>query len=175
MLRRLEGNPRRHPIKENPHPIGEPVCNPELTPDEQRFWFAIIDAMPAGLLTRADEQALERMAVAWARFWDCRKKIAATGLLVKGTMGQPIKNPLLMVERDAREEMHKAGEILGLSPVARARITSSDGSGLEDPLDILLDGVDSGAWSTNIVQFPGAKKPTRPLRPRPAKPKPKKA
>lgn len=154
MIRELEGNRRKTPLPNNPIPIGEPVCNADLSPDEQRFWFAVIDAMPVGLLTRADEQALERMAVAWSRFWDCRKKIAATGLIVKGANG-PIKNPLLIVERDAREEMHRAGEILGLSPVARARITSSEGLNGEDPLDVLLNGVDSGAWDTQIVPFPG--------------------
>jgi len=153
LIRQLEGNRSRRDIPPQPAGVGQPVCNPSLSQDEQRFWWAIVDCLPAGLLTRADEQAIERMAVAWARFWDCRERIETIGLVVKGPNG-PQKNPLLMIERDAREEMHRAGEVLGLSPVARARITTEDGSKDDDPTEVLLGGIERGAWtSPTVVPF----------------------
>jgi|SRR6187399_273995 len=153
LIRQLEGNRSKRDIPNEPSGQGLPVCNPNLTSDEQRFWWAIVDCLPPGLLTRADEQAIERMAVAWSRFWDCREKIAQLGLIVKGPNG-PQRNPLLIIERDAREEMHRAGEVLGLSPAARARITTEDATGNDDPTEILLGGIERGAWAgPSIVPF----------------------
>jgi P27 family predicted phage terminase small subunit len=149
VIRDLEGNRGHRLIPTQPQGVGEPVCNPALQPDEQRFWWAIVDSLPAGLLSRADEQAIERMAVAWARFWDVRQKIQQLGMIVKGPNG-PVRNPLLIIERDAREEMHRAGETLGLSPVARARITMSDNTLNEDPTEILLGGLEHGAWTDTL-------------------------
>jgi P27 family predicted phage terminase small subunit len=149
VIRQLEGNRSRTPIPNQATGLGEPVINPDLSPDEQRFWYAIVDSLPPGLLSRADEQALERAAVAWARFWECRKLITQLGMIVRGPNG-PVRNPLLIVERDAREELHRAGEVLGLSPVARARIVTSDGQPGDDPLAVLMGGIESGAWSDNM-------------------------
>ena len=134
--------PRRK-IPETVTGLGNPVCNPDLSPEEQRFWFAIVDSLPHGLLSRADEQALERASIAWARMWECRRKINERGLTVSGPNG-PTRNPLIIIEKDAREELHRAGEILGLSPVARARITAPDGAGDEDPTELLMAGVEFG-------------------------------
>lgn len=145
LIRKLEGNRSRTSIPDNPKGVGEPVCNPYLNADEQRFWFAIVDSLPGGLLSRADEQVLERAAIAWARMWDCRKMIEEQGMISQGANG-PIKNPLLMVEKDAREELHRAGEVLGLSPVARTRITAPDADPNIDPTEQLMAGIEGGAW-----------------------------
>lgn len=152
-IRRLEGNRRKTEIPNEAIGVGVPVCNPDLGQDEQKFWWAVVDSLPAGLLTRADEQGLERMAIAWARMWSCTLKIREIGMMVRGPNGTPVRNPLLIVERQAREEMHRAGEVLGLSPVARARITAPDKVG-EDPTEQLLGGIEDGAWSNVIPLQP---------------------
>ena len=164
LIRQLEGNRSKSKIPDTVHGLGDPVCNPDLTPDEQRFWFAIVDSLPGGLLTRADEQALERAAIAWARMWECRKKINERGLTINGQNG-PVRNPLVMIERDSREELHRAGEVLGLSPVARSRITAPDSTGSQDPTELLMAGVEAGAWSgisdtqsSSVVPFPRRKR-----------------
>lgn len=157
-IRELEGNRSKTPIPNTLSGLGRPVCNPDLTTAEQQYWYAICDALPAILLSRADEQVLDRMAIAWARFWKCRELIAEEGLLVNTPDGRR-RNPLLMVERDARDEMHRCGEVLGLSPVARTRITVVDPATSSDPTELLLGGIETGAWNDadNVVPLPPRK------------------
>lgn len=153
-LRELEGNRSKTPIPNSVSGLGRPVCNPNLSAEEQRLWYAIIDALPAVLLSQADEQVLERMAVAWARFWKCKEEIAEMGLLISTPEGVR-RNPLLMVEANSRDEMHRCGEVLGLSPVARTRITTIDPVTSADPTELLLGGIETG-WggATNVVPMP---------------------
>lgn len=160
LIRELEGNRSKTPIPNTVSGLGRPVCNPDLSAEEQRYWYAIIDALPAVLLSRADEQVLERMAIAWARLWTVRLLIQEQGLLVKTPEGFR-RNPLLMVERDARDEMHRCGEVLGLSPVARTRITSIDPTVTNDPTELLLAGMEGGGWGDNVVPLPGATRKPR--------------
>ena len=134
------------------------MCNPELSAEEQRFWYAIIESLPATLMSRADEQVVERMAIAWNRMWHCKALILEQGLLVKTPEG-PRRNPLLMVERDARDEMHRCGEVLGLSPVARSRITVADPGATTDPTELLLSQIDGGNWNADkVVPIASARK-----------------
>jgi P27 family predicted phage terminase small subunit len=109
----------------------------------------IVGSLPVGLLSRADEQALERMAVAWAEFRETKKAIQVTGKLVQSPQG-PVRNPLFVIRNQAQREMQYAGEVLGLSPVARARLSAADQTGDEDPLALLLgdDHDPDGAWNT---------------------------
>ncbi len=157
LLRELEGNRSKTPIPNTVSGLGRPVCNPNLSADEQRYWYAICDALPAVLLSRADEQVLERMAIAWARFWTCKELITEHGMLVQTPEGKR-RNPLLMVERDARDEMHRCGEVLGLSPVARSRITTIDPAVTADPTELLLGGMETGAFGDNVVPLPKQKR-----------------
>jgi P27 family predicted phage terminase small subunit len=153
LLRELEGNRSKTPIPNTLSGLGRPVCSPALNADEQHYFYAICDALPAVLLSRADEQVLERMAIAWSRLWKCRELITEQGLLVNTPEGKR-RNPLLMVERDARDEMHRCGEVLGLSPVARSRITSVDPPTSADPTELLLGGIEGGMYGQNVVPLP---------------------
>jgi P27 family predicted phage terminase small subunit len=147
----LEGNRRKvakAKINHDPQGIGQPREPVHLNPEEQRLWWEIVTSLPVGLLSRADETMLERMAVAWCRFRQVHATIEKTGLLVQSPMG-PIRNPLLVVEKAAAVEMHSCGSELGLSPVARARLSAPDTVN-SDPMALLLgpDEDPNGAWST---------------------------
>lgn len=135
-------------IPDEPQGLGRPRVPIHLDADERKLWADMVASLPVGLLTRADEATLERMAVAWWRFRATTATIRKTGYLVQSPMG-PIRNPLLVVQNVAAKEMHAAGSELGLSPVARARMTTA---GLEndDPMALLLgaDEDPAGAWST---------------------------
>ncbi|UZF95863.1 phage terminase small subunit P27 family [Bosea sp. NBC_00550] len=95
--------------------------------------------MPTGLLTLADSQAVERMCVAWARFRECQRKIGQLTMFSRDSTGQLAMSPLVRIQSLAAKEMHLAGDALGLSPVARARISAPENVG-NDPLTLLLDG-----------------------------------
>ncbi|UZF94385.1 phage terminase small subunit P27 family [Bosea sp. NBC_00550] len=113
---------------------------PDYLDDEQRgLWKQIEAGMPPGLLTLADSQAVERMCVAWARFRECQRKIGALTMFSRGSTGQLAMSPLVRIQNLASKEMHLAGEALGLSPVARARISAPENVD-NDPLALLLDG-----------------------------------
>ena len=60
--------------------------------EEKACWKFIVSAVPAGLLTRADTQCVERAAVAWAMYRATSRQIASIGLLVKTDEG-PRRNP----------------------------------------------------------------------------------
>jgi hypothetical protein len=65
-LHKLEGTrPKRGFNAREPQGNGRPRLPSDiLTAEQQRLWKALVGALPDGLLTRADEQVLERMAIA---------------------------------------------------------------------------------------------------------------
>lgn len=152
MIKELEGNRsklgRAH-LRPDARGIGVPRPPVYLTADQRALWADIVASLPVGLLSRADEQVLERMVVAWSRYRECQIKITASGLLIQSPQG-PIRHPLLVTQARADREMHAAGEVLGLSPAARARLSASE-SPEDDPMALLLgeDGDPDGAWATS--------------------------
>jgi P27 family predicted phage terminase small subunit len=140
---------KKSKLKPDPVGRGEPRPPDCLDADELTLWWDVVHSLPVGLLSRADESTLERMAVAWNQYRQASRMIKETGLMVRHHLGHAVRNPLLPVQRLAGIAMHQAGEMLGLSPVARARLTS-DKTGDSDPMELLLgmDGDENGAWST---------------------------
>jgi len=134
-------------IKPDPVGVGRLMAPKHLKEDERLLWSKIVRSLPDGLLSSADESTIERMAVAWAQFREATKMIHRTGLMVRGERNHPVRNPMLIVQRVAGIAMHQAGEMLGLSPVARARLTADKGPAT-DPMEFLLgmDGDENGAW-----------------------------
>ena len=151
-IKRLEGNRRKvaraELEKEEPRGMGRPRLPVHLSTEERRLWSDVVSSLPSDLLSQADEAVLERFVVAWAEFRDAHVKITKTGTLVQSPQG-PIRNPLLTVRHQAAREMHLAGGEIGLSPVARARLTT-EGREEDDPMALLLgDDLDpAGAWAS---------------------------
>lgn len=112
---------------------------PDHLSDSQReLWRQIEKSAPPGVYTSADSQALERMAIAWDRYRHCQREIEETGFYSIGSMGQRVVSPAIRIQAEAEKAMHRAGEVLGLSPVARSRIAQPDGIE-DDPFEMLLD------------------------------------
>jgi P27 family predicted phage terminase small subunit len=150
-IKELEGNRAKQgkaKLKPDPRGIGQPRMPDHLTEIERELWADVVASLPVGLLSRADDAVLERMATAWARWRRVKIKIDETGDLVKSSMG-PVRSPLYPVLHAAEREMQSCGEVLGLSPVSRARLVAP-GAAAEDPMELLLgmDGDPAGAWST---------------------------
>jgi len=124
---------------------GTPRVPPHLRPYEQRLWRDVVASLPVALLTRADEGVLERYVIAWARLHETQRQIGIEGLTIEGPNGT-VRNPLLVVQKQATEEMHKAGCEIGLTPVARARL-AVDPEASDDPMAQLL-GEAGVTWNT---------------------------
>jgi P27 family predicted phage terminase small subunit len=135
-------------LLDEPKGIGRPRVPLTLDADARRLWAEVVTSLPDGLLTRADESALETFAREWATYREADSKIQKTGLLVQSPQG-PVRNPLLAVRNQACRNMTIIGGNLGLSPVARARLAAPN-TGDDDPMSLLLgmDGDDNGAWAT---------------------------
>ena len=138
-IRDLEGNRSRTPIPREFSGIGRPLAPAHLTAEQHDRWEDIVSSLPEALLSRADVQALERMSIAWAAFRQTTIAINQSGLLTRGSSGEPVRNPLLLVRQAASDEMQECGMMLGLSPLARTRLTAPDSGGEgDDPLTRLL-------------------------------------
>jgi P27 family predicted phage terminase small subunit len=137
-IRRLEGNPGKRPIPDNELAgIGYPEPPAHLTAEQLARWHAVVGSLPTGLLSMADVQVLERMAVAWATFRQACGLINQSGPLIRGQHGELVYNPLLRVRSAAAEEMQQCGLALGLSPLARTRLVAPEQQDA-DPLTLLL-------------------------------------
>ena len=149
VIRELEGNRSRTPIPREISPPGRPEPPIGLTEAQLERWHDIVGSLPVELLSRADNQVLERMAIAWTAFREVNAAINKSGLLVKGIHGEPVRNPLLSVRRQATQEMQDCGNLLGLSPLARTRLTAPDQEDT-DPLALLL-GPHGKAWGDERI------------------------
>src|SRR5215471_7448711 len=136
-IREIEGRRAHRPIPVEIQPRAKPEAPMHLTAEQRERWDEIVIALPDEFLTFADNQVMERMSIAWARFREATILINRSGLLTRGQKGEPNYNPLLRVQKIAAEEMHVCGLLLGLSPLARARLAAPEKVD-EDPLTVLL-------------------------------------
>lgn len=149
IIKRLEGNPGQRKIVPDLVVQGNPTPPDYLSKEQLDRWRDIVAALPDKLLKTADNAILERMAVAWATFREAARAINKMGLLVKDADGRPMRNPLLVVKNAAAAEMQDCGNGLGLSPLARTRISNPDDFE-DDPLELLL-GPNGKAWGSEKI------------------------
>jgi len=151
-IKEIEGNrskvSKAQMAMEEPHGKGTPRMPPAMTSEEEELWLDIVASLPVGLLSRADENTIERAARYWAMFRQAADMVAKTGLMVRSNFG-PVKNPALAIMHDAAKLLQVATSELGLSPVARARMVSPK-NWEDDPMTLLLGGDDDGAWKHNV-------------------------
>jgi P27 family predicted phage terminase small subunit len=151
LIKRLEGNRRkvaRAAIGTDPAGLGQPRLPATLGGEAARLWADVVRSLPVGLLSAADNAALEAFAREWQTYREADAMIQKTGLLIQSPQG-PLRNPLLSVRNNACRNMTALGSVLGLSPAARARL-SAPGHAEDDPMELLLgmEGDPAGAWST---------------------------
>jgi P27 family predicted phage terminase small subunit len=150
-VKKLEGNRRqrgRGRITTDPRGKGRPREPVTLSGEALELWRDVVSSLPDELLSRADEAHLEAFAREWATYHEADQMIQRTGLLVIRESGE-IANPALRIRNDACDRMYRLGGVLGLTPVARARLATSTPLGeAPDPMALLLgpDRDPDGAW-----------------------------
>ena len=130
---------------------GKPRCPDDLSDAQKRCWQAVVRSLPEGILTSADNQVLERMAIAWALHREAARLIREGAVLVKGHDSRPTKNPALTIMRQASQEMELCGTALGLTPYARTRLEAPPEPEDDDPLALLL-GENGRTWMNEVSQ-----------------------
>jgi P27 family predicted phage terminase small subunit len=143
-LKLLKGNPGRRPIKANPEPEVSPEIPspPEfLSPIAKDEWWRIAGELRRlQLLTPLDVGVFSVYCQSHANWIEAERELAKAaaadpqtgGLLVKGSHGQLMANPLLRVVSAAAGRMMDAATQLGLTPASRSRISiyePPDGTG----------------------------------------------
>jgi P27 family predicted phage terminase small subunit len=149
-IKLLEGNPGRRPLnaKEPKPKRGIPRCPAHLSARAKGFWKRIgpqLDKM--GVLTVADESALELMCDAYAEFWEARTVIIAGGATYTTTTesGDTMyrARPEVSMAADAWRRVSAMLSQFGLTPAARTKVKSSETETV-DPMDAFLSGSKTG-------------------------------
>jgi P27 family predicted phage terminase small subunit len=135
-LRLLRGNPGKQAIRPEPQPP-EPIALPEppdfLNDEAKSEWARVGEELRRlRLLTIVDTKSFAAYCVAYARWAAAERALKGMaerdsithGLLVKGSLGTPIQNPLVKVAANAARDMVRYASEFGLTPVARARIAA---------------------------------------------------
>jgi P27 family predicted phage terminase small subunit len=108
-----------------------------LSPMAVEEWRRITkELLRLRLFTVVDANPLAAYCQSYGRWVDAERKLASiravnpdAALLVKGSLGNPIPNPLIKIARLAALDMLKYASEFGFTPAARSRIISPDGPG----------------------------------------------
>lgn len=124
--------------------LGEP--QPDLTiPPKPPFLDAVasaewdrmsVELHRLGLLSNIDGAQLELYCVWYSRLQQASKGLNETGMLIKGSRGQYVINPLLKIASDATEKLQQCISRFGMNPADRTRIKVDPPSlGLNENVD----------------------------------------
>lgn len=139
-LKLVEGNPGKRALPKPPpaqpkrprgRPVGGLIMPPGLTAGERHYWRKLIRHAPAGVFTRADEEAVHLAATALATFVEASKALAKSSLVIRvGNKSDDFPavkaNPLIKIRRDAAVDAARFLSDLGFNPTARARLGIAD-------------------------------------------------
>ena len=123
-LRLLEGAPERRVNQNEPQPNHDPLVAPDWVNDQVReVWdYTVAELEFMGIASSTDRDALVAFCQAVVTHRKACEKLARSDILIKSMYGQPIRNPAIMVQRDAAQTIRAYAQEFGLTPSARARI-----------------------------------------------------
>ena len=85
-------------------------------------WDRATRAMPPGFYSEADVPVLTVYCLAWVMYRNALALLAREGTTAIGSTGQLVAHPALAIASKQVEIILRAGDRLGMSPVARARL-----------------------------------------------------
>jgi P27 family predicted phage terminase small subunit len=154
-LKLLRGNPGKQAIRgafDPPRPPEPPSPPPFLTGHALEEWRRVAPGLSLfGLLSDFDVGPLAAYCMAFAHWIEAEELLrelndagdTAHGLLSRGAEGQPRRNPLVAIAREAASDMVRFAAEFGFSPAARSRIALGIG-GLTRPSPSKFDGLLAG-------------------------------
>lgn len=136
-LRLLEGAAPHRVNQHEPQASDElPTCPDWVAPAVREVWDYTIHELDAmGIASSTDRDALLCFCEAVVTHQRASQKLAKSDILIRSFNGQPIRNPAIMVQRDAAQTIRAFAQEFGLSPSARARIEvrSEQTDGYDNP------------------------------------------
>jgi len=134
-LKLLKGNPGKRPIRPEPEPAvpATPPDPPEFLDEHAKneWWRVAPELHALGLLTVLDLQPLAAYCQAYVHWVTAERALARMaagdahfcGLMITGSTGSHMANPLVRVARNAAHDMLRFAAEFGLTPVARSRLS----------------------------------------------------
>lgn len=102
---------------------GEPIAPAKLSAAAQREWDRVTaELRQRDALARIDEAALVDYITVWSRLRECEEAISEHGVLIRSQRGGPRRNPAVPMAAEYRKALVRWCELLGLVPMARARM-----------------------------------------------------
>jgi P27 family predicted phage terminase small subunit len=136
-LRLLRGNPGKRPIKPEPEPA-VPDKPPEppafLSEDAVNEWWRVAPELHAlGLFTVIDVMPLAAYCQAYAHWIAAERALALmaagdprfNGLMITGSTGSYLANPLVKIARNAAADMLRFAAEFGMTPRARSYLDAA--------------------------------------------------
>lgn len=136
-LRLLRGNPGKRPIKPEPEPA-VPDKPPEppafLSEDAVNEWWRVAPELHAlGLFTVIDVMPLAAYCQAYAHWIAAERALALmaagdprfNGLMITGSTGSHLANPLVKIARNAAADMLRFAAEFGMTPRARSYLDAA--------------------------------------------------
>jgi len=114
-----------------------PACPAYLPAEGKKIWQEVVnDLDPLGMLSLGDGPSLEAYCLAVVLYRKAARKILKDGLMVKGHLGESVRNPALMPLKDSAEKIKIFAREFGLTPSARSGMKAPEVS--EEELEDIL-------------------------------------
>lgn len=148
-LKVLEGNRGKRPLNRNePKPSpSAPGCPTWLAPEARAEWRRVVPELDRiGMLSKIDRAALAAYCETWATFVTAQRDLHERGLVLylEAERAQTeteevviyvkaVKNPSVLIARDAAAQVRQFATEFGLTPSARSRLEVPEQAG-DDPM-----------------------------------------
>jgi P27 family predicted phage terminase small subunit len=127
-----------------------PAAPPDLSPEAALMFDRIVAELAPRGLREADLEAVAMMCYSASIHLEARRKIAETGVLVKGPRG-PMVNPLVKVARDEAQTYLRLANEFGLTLAARLRLGLMQLAG-ESIISAMNRDLDEQANTSIVIQ-----------------------
>ncbi|HEX2257471.1 MAG TPA: phage terminase small subunit P27 family [Afifellaceae bacterium] len=125
-LKLIAGNSGKRPLNRNePRPkLQVPTCPSHLCPASKAEWKRLArQLLDLGVVTALDRAAMAVYCQAYGRWAEAERKQKAAPLVIRLPSGVIQQSPFVSIANKQLELMHKFLSELGLSPVARNRVS----------------------------------------------------
>ncbi len=107
-----------------PNPLGPPPGR--LDAREKQIWKLVANELPPGVLAVVDQFIVAAFCVAVALHEAASEKLKNSPMVIKSKNGQVMQSPYFGIVNRQASMIKTLGAELGLSPLARTRITTGD-------------------------------------------------
>lgn len=141
VLKKLAGNPGKRALNPNePTPEAKiPACPKHLNKIARAEWKRVTTQLAIlGMIGEIDMAALAAYCAAWADFVHASKMIEKEGAVTENQYGAPIRNPWMLVKKQAMDQIVAFGAQFGMTPSSRSRVSLPPSDTPEDKMASML-------------------------------------